>query len=566
MLLGIGLHGVISFTTFAVFFWPAVDNSTGSGFDLFFHAVHGFRMPVFFLLSGYFTAMLWRKRGLRALLGHRFRRIFLPLILGWLLIVPLVELASEHALTKRFSGPTSTPPVSVDDWRESDEEASIEVKADPGSPTNDLVAAARSGNLAGVRSALESGVDPDSTDAWETSALHQAAVREQLEVIRALLEAGADVNVRDGDGSTPLHWTTLFARTRAVSVLLESGADTNAAANDGSTPLDIAEADWADLQEIVRYVAALLVMEVDLEAIAREREVLPELLRNAGAEPRSDSEMLGALLRYLMVVPVFHHLWFLWFLCWLLVPFSVVAALKTRTGRSLLPDWLFEAPLCLVWLVPLTMVPQAWMHGGGAQPGFGPDTSAGWLPFPHLLLFYWIFFWFGAEVYDRPRAAQRLGRGWWLSLPLALLVFLPYGLFLSGARETLPQWLYRPESVGDERQLWSMVTQVLYGWLMCLGLVGLFRALLRRERSWIRYLSDSSYWLYIAHLPILIWMQGEVAGWELPAIWKALAICSATTLLLLISYEWGVRYTPIGSLLNGRKHRAEHPAHSRSAP
>ena len=26
-------------------------------------AIHGFRMPVFFLLSGFFTAMLWQRRG-----------------------------------------------------------------------------------------------------------------------------------------------------------------------------------------------------------------------------------------------------------------------------------------------------------------------------------------------------------------------------------------------------------------------------------------------------------------------------------------------------------------------
>ena len=44
-------------------------------FDEFALAVHGFRMPLFFLLSGFFTVLLWRRRGLGNLLGHRMRRL-----------------------------------------------------------------------------------------------------------------------------------------------------------------------------------------------------------------------------------------------------------------------------------------------------------------------------------------------------------------------------------------------------------------------------------------------------------------------------------------------------------
>ena len=39
-------------------------------------------MPVFFVLSGFFTAMFWRGRGLKSLLSHRFRRVLLPFLLG----------------------------------------------------------------------------------------------------------------------------------------------------------------------------------------------------------------------------------------------------------------------------------------------------------------------------------------------------------------------------------------------------------------------------------------------------------------------------------------------------
>ena len=31
---------------------------------------------------------------------------------------------------------------------------------------------------------------------------------------------------------------------------------------------------------------------------------------------------------------------------------------------------------------------------------FGPDTSTAWLPWPHLLLYYWVFFFFGVLYFD----------------------------------------------------------------------------------------------------------------------------------------------------------------------
>ena len=37
--------------------------------------VHGFPMPVFFLLGGFFTAMLWQRRGLKEMGVQRLKRI-----------------------------------------------------------------------------------------------------------------------------------------------------------------------------------------------------------------------------------------------------------------------------------------------------------------------------------------------------------------------------------------------------------------------------------------------------------------------------------------------------------
>ena len=49
MLLGIALHAGLSFTPFP---WPVQDEQQSGFFGLLFAAIHGFRMPVFFVLNG----------------------------------------------------------------------------------------------------------------------------------------------------------------------------------------------------------------------------------------------------------------------------------------------------------------------------------------------------------------------------------------------------------------------------------------------------------------------------------------------------------------------------------
>lgn len=115
MLLGIALHGALPF--FATI-WPVpeVSASTDAYFDEFVQAVHGFRMQLFFLLSGFFTAMLLRRRGLRALLAHRSRRVLVPLVVGAVTIVPLIELAAAGAALPEggFSGVGTGAPTNTE--------------------------------------------------------------------------------------------------------------------------------------------------------------------------------------------------------------------------------------------------------------------------------------------------------------------------------------------------------------------------------------------------------------------------------------------------------------------
>lgn len=63
--------------------------------------------------------------------------------------------------------------------------------------TREFLLAARSGDVAKVRSMLEAGVSVDAADDWGTTGLALAAKQGQLDVIRLLLEKGADANAQE---------------------------------------------------------------------------------------------------------------------------------------------------------------------------------------------------------------------------------------------------------------------------------------------------------------------------------------------------------------------------------
>ena len=113
MLLGIGLHTAMAYIPGR----GLVDQSQTNGlFAVFLTATHGFRMPLFFLLSGFFTAMLWRRRGLRALINHRFKRVFVPCILGLVTIIPVlvgITVLIRRTARRGRDDPFGSPPAQI---------------------------------------------------------------------------------------------------------------------------------------------------------------------------------------------------------------------------------------------------------------------------------------------------------------------------------------------------------------------------------------------------------------------------------------------------------------------
>lgn len=82
MWLGIVLHvSVIHMVQPPLLPWR--DGERTMAADLMVAFIHAFRMPVFFILAGFFVALLLQSRGPAGLMAHRLRRLGLPFALFW---------------------------------------------------------------------------------------------------------------------------------------------------------------------------------------------------------------------------------------------------------------------------------------------------------------------------------------------------------------------------------------------------------------------------------------------------------------------------------------------------
>ena len=500
MLLGIVLHAAMSFIPGMGVIWGVQDSQSSGLYAILLASIHGWRMPLFFLVSGFFTAMLWKKRGLRALLVHRFKRIFLPMVLAMLTIIPVMGVVSSY------------------------------VRSQPASESAELVT-----DNADVEEPAEQrgAVDID---------VSAAVVMGDLDSLSAYLQNGGNVDAKNAQGAAPLHVACLFGRAEVAEILLDAGASLELKNNEGATPEQLLSLDWAT----TAYIAKLVQVPVDQEDLLDGRKRIAQAIedqtgRSVSIAVASDGreDVLGGLIALLFYVPVFHHLWFLWFLCWFVCGFVlIVKLLQTLRIPAVSNRWL-TSWLRYVWLVPLAAVPQYFM--ASSQYAYGPDTSVGLLPLPAVLAYYAIFFGYGAIYFGANDQAVAVGKGYWWKLAAAILILFPFGLSLQGPEQTSGRILFA-------------VMQVSYTWVMSFGMLGLFNRFFRSPRFWVRYLSDSSYWLYLAHIPLVILLQFFVRDWSLPSLLKFGFVCSATTGLLLVSYQIGVRNTWLGALLNGRRY------------
>lgn len=245
------------------------------------------------------------------------------------------------------------------------------------------------------------------------------------------------------------------------------------------------------------------------------------------------------------------HLWFLYYLVYLYAAFVGMAVLAERWGPAAWPDRLQDAFNRLVR--------NRWRPAIFAVPTFIPlffmrtatlETDASFLITPKNLLAYAVFFGFGWLLAGKPDVLSSFPRHCWTQVSAALLISPLYFLSIKRSMEGLP-------ARQPAFHLIAVASGAIVIWLFVFGIAGVFIRYLDRPSAKMRYLADASYWIYLAHLPLMVWIPLAIRPLPLPGVAKFAIVLAISVPLLLASYECCVRYTAIGRMLNGPRKRTQ---------
>jgi len=247
----------------------------------------------------------------------------------------------------------------------------------------------------------------------------------------------------------------------------------------------------------------------------------------------------------------------LWFLYYLLIFYA--GALIVRSACTSMPapiarlqgavDAAVRFAMRGIWGPLLLALPvatyfyqlQSWAIWGGLPAPFSlvPDFGA--------LIGYGLFFGFGWLLHRQEHLLRSL-EGRWLFYGVLAIALWAVCRIIGGAT---PHW--EPHARNTELVVYT-VSYIMAAWCWSFGLIGVSIRYLSGYSSLRRYLADSSYWLYLMHIPALFFF-GQILH-PLPWHWSLkypLSITGAMSLLLL-SYHYLVRFTIVGATLNGRRH------------
>jgi glucan biosynthesis protein C len=242
------------------------------------------------------------------------------------------------------------------------------------------------------------------------------------------------------------------------------------------------------------------------------------------------------------------HLWFLYYLLMFYAAALVVRPLLGRFApaadaavRFIMRG--FWAPLLLAApLVAYFYQNEAWLSWYGV-----PSPGYSLVPQVDALVGYGMVFGFGWLLHRQADLLFALVKRWPVYLGAAVVLSV---VCLSIAGLT-PRW--KPYLHGRDLLIYT-VAYMTGLWCWALGLVGVGLRFLSDASPRRRYIADSSYWLYLMHMSVIVFFTTLF----IPLHWhwsvKYLLTIAGSTLLLLLSYHYLVRSTWIGAILNGRRH------------
>lgn len=240
-------------------------------------------------------------------------------------------------------------------------------------------------------------------------------------------------------------------------------------------------------------------------------------------------------------------LWFLWYLLLMDAAAIAIYLLAPRLLRSagMRLRGLATRPLGGIVLLAIPTVLALWPESDwtAAAPG---DT---FVPELHVLAYYTLFFALGATLCAHRDLVHSAGRNAWKWSACAVAATVPAALLFA---------LHNSASYGSEPAVHgaALLIYAIATWSSLLAVIGLAHRFLDRPRPALRYIADSSYWIYLSHLPPMVLLVSLIGATTLGTAPQFILVSGGTLACSFLMYPLFVRYTVIGRLLNGRRLRS----------
>lgn len=236
------------------------------------------------------------------------------------------------------------------------------------------------------------------------------------------------------------------------------------------------------------------------------------------------------------------HLWFLYVLLFLYILTWALGYLDWSGWRKKFAQL---NPWVLMLGFPVLLVPGLWLV---QSPTPAPDS---FLPQLWAFGFFGLFFAAGYWLFNNDSLVEKCSRYWLLMLAGSMVLYAIYYLLIP-KQITLP-----PTPIAIHLKIVLKLCEAFVAVWMTLVCLVLGKRFLNRPNRGMRLLADSSYWIYIIHLPLLFVLQYQLMDVTWNWFIKFSVSVGLTLAAGLLSYVWLVRWTPIGWMLNGRKHKQQ---------
>ena len=275
----------------------------------------------------------------------------------------------------------------------------------------------------------------------------------------------------------------------------------------------------------------------------------------SGADPRAIQGMHppAAPIKhaFLTSIPLIH----LWFLYYLLLFYAGAVLLRLASDSVFGPGRLQAAVDAIVrflmrgpWGVLILSLPIVayYAHLSGWSPWGGLPAPFYLVPDAGALIAYGLFFGFGWLLHRQPPVLLSLQNLYPLYSVLAIAAWIACRM-IGGPT---PHW--GPYLQGGAL-LGYTLSYIVGAWAWSFALIGIAVRFLSGASAVRRYLADSSYWLYLMHIPVLFFFERMLHPLPWPGVVKFVLVVAGAMPILLLSYHYLVRFTFIGATLNGRR-------------